>query len=148
MATATTPHTFAASGLSAAVRAELICEAAREDKEWAAALHILTCGLLANTAKVWDHVIVLERPNGDICLHGLDFPAMLNEPWSSGERVLVTAAGAIFNGSVKCDLRDLGVLSDVWFHYVGEALSLRHGQMFWSIGSDSVVRDHVGDVRG
>ncbi len=62
-------------------------EAAATDRYWQAALLMLG-GFGPTADRVWHHV---DR-------HGIAFAAMVEEPWSSGELLVIRVARALFTG--------------------------------------------------
>ncbi len=68
---------------------------AGRDRSYNAALYLLSCPLLADKARPY------------IELRGIDFPALLDLPFSSGERALVELAANLFNWSWRADTADI-----------------------------------------
>ncbi len=93
---------------------------ARPDRELAATLHVLAAPVLQG--RVEDYI--------DISGRGIDFGALLEEPWSSSERAMIEIACTIWG---RTDIVDaslspiLFTLDDANFACVIEASRIRRG---------------------
>lgn len=82
------------------------------DPYWRTALHLLTC--LPDDARIWAHVI----PDG------IDYPAILDEAWSGGERRVLQAAASLWDGAPVSLLDLIGGISDGYWQRLTAAIAI------------------------
>ena len=91
------------------------------DRQGLAATYLLAAPMLRGRADKW---IDFER-------HEIDFEAMLDNSWSHGERVMISAAYDLFNAGERVALDELvSTLDDFNLQLVLDAISIRRGWRF------------------
>ncbi len=108
----------------------MIPEWALADREWAAALCLLTSPTLVR-AGAMQHVHFARAE--------IDVPRLLevSESWSSGERAMVRAACDLFNGLGEATLTQvLWSLDDGNLRLVLEAIAIRRRLHGWPLGEE------------
>ena len=91
------------------------------DRELASALHALSAPMLQG--RVECHV--------DAATRSINFPALLDQPWSSSERAMIEIAGPLWGREDIADARLSPVLysmDDANFERVLEAMRIRRGR--------------------
>ena len=83
------------------------------DPYWRAAVHILD-GFPADDARIWAHVSTA----------GIDYRAILDEGWSGGQRRILQAAAALWDGRTVTLLDVLTSLDEGWWQRITEAMSI------------------------
>jgi hypothetical protein len=92
------------------------------DRQGLAATWILAAPLFHGRTEQWI----------DFDEHEIDFPAMLQVPWSHGEFAMILAANDLFNGNEKAGLDELvSTLDDRNLRIVLDAIAIRRG---WGVG--------------
>lgn len=93
----------------------------RWDRQGLAATWILAAPMLWGRVEQW---VNHER-------HEIDFSRMLDEPWSTSERLMILAANDLFNGDRTAGLDELvATLDDRHLQLVLDAIKIRRG---WSL---------------
>ena len=87
------------------------------DRELAATLHVLQAPAL--TGRVEQHIYLAER--------GIDFAALLEQPWSDGERALIETACTLWGRTAARLSALLFALDDPHFERVLDAIQIRRG---------------------
>jgi len=83
------------------------------DPYWRAAMEILD-GFPADDARIWAHVSPA----------GIDYRAILDEGWSGGQRRILQAAAALWDGRTVTLLDVLTSLDEGWWQRITEAMSI------------------------
>ena len=105
---------------SAALELELP-EKIRTDLAWRAVLHLLKRAF-PDDPRIWQHHVSITKPS-------TDFNTMIRDgAWSGGERLLLTATAAMFDGEHMTNLWELAATLDtrLWNFFL-EALSILRG---------------------
>jgi hypothetical protein len=91
------------------------------DREFAAALHALSAPLLSRRVE----------PHIDAATRSIDFPALLDQPWSTSERAMIETACTLWGREDIADARLSPVLysmDEANFERVIEAMRIRRGR--------------------
>jgi hypothetical protein len=118
---------------------------AGRDSYWRASLRILTAGCswrFFTDPRIWRHVEMYEDA-GQLAVVGLDFEAMDAEPWTGAERIMVRAAGCLFNATFTVDLNELLLVDDANRRLLLEALDVRAGGMWSADVEATLLHDHA-----
>ena len=87
------------------------------DPYWSAAVHLLDS--FGDDGRVWAHVTP----------EGIDYPAILDEGWSGGQRRILRAAASLWNDETPVSVLDIlaGVGDAHWQRFIEAAQILRDG---------------------